>query len=479
MLCRRQRYLFIETLESRRLLSASPSIPGTVGSYNVSIDRYDSPLEVIDASRPAWVVIHGNDSAPTTNYIDSLAQALHFASAGQQVLTLDWSEIAALPIYTTENQIKPVAEWASSALSTYGFSGGLLNLVGHSFGAYVAAEMSERIDVGTGVNTIVGLDPAADFPFGYNPVNEVDFAATSQFSWTFTDADGLFGNATTPGTADEAITVENSTHSGVVSLFSSMLNAVGEPGVFGYFPIPRLLSYASGPWIPNQYSKSGASSNSGIFEAVITADSSGIVPVSIDFVADETRPAEVAEVQFGDGTAQRSRIDELKVTFEGPVDIDPNAFSLIKRGTSGGLVTTDFTTQLDPSGNTIATLSFSGSFTRAGGALLDGYYQLIIDGSKVTRAGTSLTLDGDGDGLAGGNFFRGALETDNFFALYADTNGDGVVGIAEFGQFRATFGKNPDDDGYDERFDYDGAGVGIGDFGQFRARFGRAKLPFE
>ncbi len=134
-------------------------------------------------------------------------------------MTLDWSAIAALSIGTTENQIKPVAEWASTVLSTYGFSGGMLNLVGHSFGAYVAAEMSERIDVGIGVNTIVGLDPAADFPFGYNPVSEVNFAANSQFSWTFTDADGFFGNATTPGTADEAITVRESTHSDVVSLF--------------------------------------------------------------------------------------------------------------------------------------------------------------------------------------------------------------------------------------------------------------------
>ncbi len=157
----------------------------------------------------------------------------------------------------------------------------------------------------------------------------------------------------------------------------------------------------------------------------------------------QPKPSQVVDVQFGDGTAQRSHIDKLTVTFDGPVDIDLSAFSLIKRGSSGGTVTTAFTTQYDSNGNTVATLSFTGSFTRNGGALHDGYYQLTIDGSKVTRAGTSLALDGDGNGSAGGNFIRGATETDNFFAFFADTNGDGVVGIAEFGQFRSTFGRPP------------------------------------
>lgn len=61
--------------------------------------------------------------------------------------------------------------------------------------------------------------------------------------------------------------------------------------------------------------------------------------------------------------------------------------------------------------------------TRGGGALIDGYYQLTIDGSKMLWTDTQLTLDGDNDGLAGGNYQRGTVETDNFFALFGDTNG--------------------------------------------------------
>ena len=188
--------------------------------------------------------------------------------------------------------------------------------------------------------------------------------------------------------------------------------------------------------------------------------------------------ANVSTTRFGDGTPQHSRIDQLAVTFQGQVDIDAGAFGLLKRGAGGGLVTSNFTTAVNGSGDTVATLSFSGAFTRAGGALLDGYYQLTIDSTKVRRAGTQLALDGDANGLAGGDFVRGTSATDSFFAYYGDTNGDGAVGVAEFGQFRTTFGKLPADPGYNLLFDYDGSGVGVGDFGQFRTRFGRT-IPFE
>jgi hypothetical protein len=188
---------------------------------------------------------------------------------------------------------------------------------------------------------------------------------------------------------------------------------------------------------------------------------------------------QVSDVQFGDGAAQRSRIDQIVVTFQGAVEIDAGAFSVVKRGADGGSVDVSFTTTLNENGDTVATLSFSGMFTRYGGALLDGYYQLTIDSSKVRVSGTSLTLDGDHDGEAGGDWIRGDAESDNFFAFYGDSNGDGLVGVAEYGEFRATFGKLPTDDGYDSLFDYDGLGVGVNDFSEFQSRFGKSKLPWE
>lgn len=79
--------------------------------------------------------------------------------------------------------------------------------------------------------------------------------------------------------------------------------------------------------------------------------------------------------------------------------------------------------------------AFSGVLTRSStGATSDGYYQLTVDGTKINLAGQQ--LDVDGNGLGGDTYTLGAAEADNFFALYGDTNGDGLVGIAEFGQFR-------------------------------------------
>jgi Ca2+-binding RTX toxin-like protein len=184
---------------------------------------------------------------------------------------------------------------------------------------------------------------------------------------------------------------------------------------------------------------------------------------------------EIQNVQVGDGTAQRSRVESVSVLFDSLVTMSAGALLVTKRGAGGGAVGLSITTR-EVSGKTVADLTFSGVFTSAG-SLLDGYYELRIDASKIVGAG-GIGLDGDQDGSPGGDYLFGEVEADKFFRLYGDTNSDGLVGIVEFGQFRATFGKTPGQSGYDPRFDYDGGGVGITDFGQFRARFGKPKLPW-
>ena len=181
---------------------------------------------------------------------------------------------------------------------------------------------------------------------------------------------------------------------------------------------------------------------------------------------------------LGDGTAQRSMMQKITVTLDGAVTISSGAFTVIQRGPSGGAVTTTATPVVNGSGQTVVTLTFSGAFTRGAGVLADGYYQLTIDGTKIVRAGQQLDINGDG---VGGDTYRiGTREADNFFSLYGDTDGDGLVGVTEFGQFRIAFGKSVGQPGYNGLFDYDGdAAVGISDFGQFRSRFGKPKMPFQ
>ena len=177
---------------------------------------------------------------------------------------------------------------------------------------------------------------------------------------------------------------------------------------------------------------------------------------------------------IGDGTAQRSMVKQILVTFDQTVTIGAGAFIVTQRG--GGVVTSSEAGVTNAQGQFVVTITFSDASTR-NGALNDGYYQLNIDGTKLTRAGQSLDINQDGTG--GDSLVIGDDEADNFFALYGDTNGDGLVGVAEFGQFRSAFGKTSSVIGYNILFDFEGDGsIGVSDFGQFRSRFGKPRMPF-
>lgn len=179
---------------------------------------------------------------------------------------------------------------------------------------------------------------------------------------------------------------------------------------------------------------------------------------------------ELEGIVVGDGSAQRSLVDRVQVTFEGLVDIESGAFTVTQRE-SGEAVPVVVTTDSDGQGRTIATLTFTGDLVRAGGALLDGNYQLAIDGSKISRNGQ--TLDANQDGSGGDLVDFGDEEADYFFAMYGDSDGNRAVNFADFGAFRATFGKASGEEGFDRIFDFDdNSSVNFSDFGAFRVRFG-------
>lgn len=181
---------------------------------------------------------------------------------------------------------------------------------------------------------------------------------------------------------------------------------------------------------------------------------------------------EVQNIQVGDGSDQRSAVGQLVITFDGLVTIGAGAFLVVRLSDGGGSVNVSFATSTNGQGNTVATLTFSGNNTRANGLLVDGNYQLAIDGSKILRSGRE--LDGDQDGIAGGEFVYGSEASDRFFALYGDLNGDRTVNLPEFNAFRASFGRVVGDSAYRAELDFDGDGlVGLSDFNQFRSRFGR------
>lgn len=273
-------------------LITSPGLAGTIrrpsdtADYRVDLLRYGPVPQAINPNQRTWIVIHGWNSSRTEPNISQLADSLFRTRPGDQVLTLDWSAAAKTPLpFAAENSIVPVAEWAAAALSAYDFVSTNLNLVGHSFGSYVADEIAQRIP--NGVDTIITLDPAANIVGGYDPVSSVDFARDSLFSWSF-HASSL-GNEYSPATADESFIVDSGTdstsaHSNVVFLIAYMLlfpdDIVGQ-----FFVLSDLLEHTFGPWVPDQFASYFLLDNPVPgYEAILKTAPSGTTAQSIFFV---------------------------------------------------------------------------------------------------------------------------------------------------------------------------------------------------
>jgi hypothetical protein len=183
--------------------------------------------------------------------------------------------------------------------------------------------------------------------------------------------------------------------------------------------------------------------------------------ISHGFLA--TLPARVESVVVNDGSAQRSMVNSLTVTFDSAVTLDSGAFEVRPQG--GSPVGVSVATS-EVGGRTIAVLTFTGSDI-IGGSLADGSYTLTVRADRVhDRWG--LELDGDGNGLLGGD------RVDGLFRLFGDGDGDRDLDGLDRGLFRSAFGKGAADVGYLWYFEFDGDGDVDGlDNGQFNRRFGQ------
>ncbi|HEY1378789.1 MAG TPA: RHS repeat-associated core domain-containing protein [Gemmataceae bacterium] len=172
------------------------------------------------------------------------------------------------------------------------------------------------------------------------------------------------------------------------------------------------------------------------------------------------RPPTVVGITVNDGSAQRSRVTSLAVTFNQVVTLGAGAFDL-RRSDGLAITLTPTVTVLD--GRTVATLTFSGAGTEFG-SLADGLYTLSVRASGVADAlGTA--LDGDGDGAAGGD------RRFDTHRLFGDIDGDKDVDLLDLNPLvPALFGilGQPN---YNPGFDFDGDGdVDLLDLNQFVQR---------
>jgi glucose/arabinose dehydrogenase len=218
-------------------------------------------------------------------------------------------------------------------------------------------------------------------------------------------------------------------------------------------------------------------------DGAVIADGQAIGTITDD------EPARVASVIVDDGTAQRSRVASLTVTFSGPVTFAGGnanaaaAFVLSRVTGGGGNVGLAAVVSINAAGQTVVALTFTGttaidpvSLQNGGTAsLADGRYQLTILDGAVTGA-NGLALDGDGNGTAGGAYQSpdeaGGPGELRLYRLFGDATGNGVVDLLDLSAFRTTFNAGAGNPLYLAYLDADLNGVvDLVDLGQLRARF--------
>ena len=198
----------------------------------------------------------------------------------------------------------------------------------------------------------------------------------------------------------------------------------------------------------------------------------GDAPSPGEYFSDSTAPT-LDSITVNGGESQRSSVDRIVLTFSGSVDIDPDAFLVVQRSDGDGLATgtvlaSSFTCAKN--GDTVVTLTFSSSTRNGGGFLEDGNYQLTVDGSKIRRADTGLTL--------GGEFVYGDSADEPFYSLFGDNNGDRIVNVFDLLAFRQTYRASAGDSNFNSNMDFGGDGnVNVFDLLQFRQNY-RKTLAF-
>lgn len=167
------------------------------------------------------------------------------------------------------------------------------------------------------------------------------------------------------------------------------------------------------------------------------------------------------------GDAQRSRVTEMTLVFNGEVDktSELSKFEVINRGTLAAIDLSTSTFMYNAmTGQTTVTLLFSGAGTESG-SLADGNYELNIAGAVEDNHGN--VFDGDGNGTTGDGYTFGDSAADGLYRLYGDINGDRTVNVTDYLAFLAVFGSTSD------AFDIDASGsIAVTDYLAFLARFG-------
>ena len=195
-------------------------------------------------------------------------------------------------------------------------------------------------------------------------------------------------------------------------------------------------TYSVGVW-SQEGSNYGGVEQSGFLAAGATKS----LPV---LIAPVKPPIGLQGTAINDGGAQRSMVNSLTVTFLTPVAVAPGGFVLTS-STAGVQPPTLIVTPVLGGGGLAQTykITFAGPGI-IGGSLGDGRYTLTILPDSVH--------DGSGQSLTG-------INAVDFFRLFGDIKGTGVVDNQDIHAFAQSYGSHLGDVNYIPGFDYFGTGV--------------------
>jgi hypothetical protein len=315
-------------------------------------------------------------------------------------------------------------------------------------------------DLVTGVGTPIGAGTIANLmddapPTGTATVTNVASPGSQPYVFTVAFTDNHNVKISTLSSGD--VIVQGPAGAIPVTFVSVNLNTNGSP---------RTATY--------QFTPPGGSwdvADAGLYSVVLQSDQVG--DTAGNFAANATiggfnvsfAPT-VVSTQINDGSVQRSAVTSLTVTFSTQVSFagnDPtSAFSLVRNDNAN----VSFTgTASVINGRTVVILNgLSGAATEHG-SLADGRYTLRALAANINVGG--VLLDGDNDGVAGGDY----TFTNGLLRMFGDANGDAHVDIADFGLFSSSFNLNSSQTGFLAYFDWNNDGtIDIADFGQFSVR---------
>ena len=202
-------------------------------------------------------------------------------------------------------------------------------------------------------------------------------------------------------------------------------------------------------------------------------NTSGGAFVNLNWFSVEAPAPVVTSVDMNFGEAQRSAVGTIDVMFDGDVDVASNAVTAIQRSNATGVTNQSVTANVfavyhEADNQTVATIQFDSHVRNSQNMLVDGNYQVTLNASGVTRDGFPMSAD----------YVIGDQESDDFFSLFGDSDGDRDVDGVDFRAFAQTYFKQEGNAAYNAALDYDADGdVDSSDF-RFFARNYFKQMPF-